>query len=125
MYVTMKEELELTIVEIEQANEISYLLRTKVADLINKLLKLQGIPKLNLDVTDKEKVIFEFNGKCHEIQEHLKKVDEEVPAKLDVLLEAKKGLDAKKKELIKEIKDQKEERDKLLKVKKDIREFES
>lgn len=125
MYVAMNEELELTIVEIEQANEISYLLRTKVADLINKLLKLQGIPKLNLDVTDKEKVIFEFNGKFHEIQEHLKKVDEEVPAKLDVLLEAKKGLDAKKKELIKEIKDQKEERDKLLKVKKDIREFES
>lgn len=80
----MKEELELTIVEIEQANEISYLLRTKVADLINKLLKLQGIPKLNLDVTDKEKVIFEFNGKFHEIQEHLKKVDEEVPAMLDV-----------------------------------------
>jgi hypothetical protein len=77
-------------------NEISDLLVTKVTDLINKLLKLQGQPKLNLDVTDKEKVIFEFNVKIHEIQGHLNCVDEEVPAKLAVLLEGKMGLDAKK-----------------------------
>jgi hypothetical protein len=76
-------------------NEISDLLVTKVTDLINKLLKLQGQPKLNLDVTDKEKVIFEFNVKIHEIQGHLNCVDEK-HAELSVLLEGKMGLDAKK-----------------------------
>ena len=56
-------------------NEISNLLLAEVTDLINKLLKLQGQPKLNLDVTDKEKVIFEFRDKIHEIQGHLNYVD--------------------------------------------------
>ena len=57
--------------------------------------------------------MYELNGKCDEIQDHLKWVDEEVPAKLAILLEGKTGLDAKKKELIERIKDHKDQRDKL------------
>ena len=55
----------------------------------------------------------EFKGKCDEIQDHLKYVDEKVPAELAILLEGKTGLDAKKKELIERIKDHKDQRDKL------------
>jgi hypothetical protein len=66
----------------------------------------------------------EFKGKCDEIQGYLKKVDEEVPAELAVLLEGKTGLDAKKKELIERIKDHKDQRDKLSLVKKEIRKLE-
>ena len=67
--------------------------------------------------------MYELNGKCDEIQGHLKKVDEDLPAELDVLLEGKKVLDAKKKELIKRIEDHKDQLDKLSLVKKEIREL--